>query len=168
MDTNQTSGKRKLKKGLKVGCLSVVSLFLIVVLLAVGWVFYVTQDVEVNDADLIIQFENVPDEINGYFALERAIREFVENSTNSISFSPNGSVPSDQNLEAYCLFVRDHPNVIKGERAERGQSACRTGRNGVSPLGTGSGTGSQERGNGVSPLRNGGNGVRNGVSPLNS
>ena len=118
--------KRGWLRGIKIGCLSLVALVLIIVFVAVGWFFYVTREVEVHDEDLVVTFENVPDEVNGYFALERARNVLEESDFNTEAFWVTNHVPSDQNLKAYRLFVAENPDVLTEfySVAEYGHCRC--------------------------------------------
>ncbi len=80
MDTNQTSEKRKLKKGLKIGCLSVRALFLVLVLVVVARLLIPASDVEVNDADLLYDPEPVPEEQNAFFYINSLVESFDSNN----------------------------------------------------------------------------------------
>lgn len=113
MDTNQISRARKLKRGLKIGCLSVVVFFLLLVSAGIGWFFYVTRQVEVHDKDLIVDFKNVPDNENGFFTLDVAqLTVKQEEELDTISLCVTNNIPSDENLKAYRLFIAKHPDVL--------------------------------------------------------
>ncbi len=107
------------------GCLSVVVLFLIFVLVATAWFFYVTREVEVHDEDLIVKFENVPDDVNGYFALDRARALVDECDLDTDALSVTNNVPSDENLKAYRLFLEEHPDVLNEFYSVTGYQHCR-------------------------------------------
>jgi len=112
-------------KAVKIGCLSIVALFLIVVLAVAGWFFYVTREVKVHDEDLVVTFENVPDEENGYFALGKARKELEESGFDTDALCVTNDIPSDENLEVYRLFVKEHPNVLSRFYSVAGYKHCR-------------------------------------------
>ncbi len=117
--------KSKHRRMLKTGCLSVVVLFLVFVFAAVAWFFYVTREVEVHDEDLVVNFENVPDEVNGYFVLDEVLSLIDESNLDSSALSVINNVPSDENLKAYRLFWEEYPDVLNEFYSVAGYKHCR-------------------------------------------
>lgn len=111
-------------KGFKIGCLSLVGLFLIIVVAGAAWFFYVTREVEVYDKDLIVEFKNVPDEINGYFALEKVRQAVDESDLDSDVLCVTNHIPSDENLNAYHQFVEENPDVLNTFYSVAGYEYC--------------------------------------------
>jgi hypothetical protein len=111
-------------KGFKIGCLSVVAMFLIIVFAGVWWFFYVTRDVKVHDEDMVVTFENVLEKDNGYFALERARQMIVESELDVDAFYATNDIPSDENLNAYRLFIEKNPDVLDTFYSVAGYEYC--------------------------------------------
>ncbi len=104
--------KSKCRRILKTGCLSVVVLFLVLVLAATAWFFYVTSGVEVHDEHLIYEPVHVPDEENGYFTLE-SVRQAITNSELDFNvFCVTNDILSDETLSALDSFEKKYPSVL--------------------------------------------------------
>ncbi len=106
------SKPRKLRKGFKVGCLSLVGLFLAVGLAGIGWIFYITREVPVYDEDLVVSFENIPEEENGYFVLEDVLHSITNNEIDLSTFSYNNGVP-ETGVAEISRFKEKHSEVLE-------------------------------------------------------
>jgi len=109
-------GKSKNKgwlKAFKIGCLSIIVLFLIIVFVVVGWFFYVTYDVEVHDEDLICVFTNVPVAKNGYFAIESIFQRIADDEIDLSDFSLTNGVPSERSMAELPAFLAQHSDILE-------------------------------------------------------
>jgi len=112
--TTKEHKKSKRRRLLKTGCLSLVVLFLILVLAATAWVFYITsgEPEVVHDEDLVYYPEPVPKEENAYFVLQPIIQN-IESNNISLSVFSLCDGPSEEGIAAVDEFTAKHPELLK-------------------------------------------------------
>lgn len=120
-DTMENKGCRKM---FKIGCFSVGGLFLVLLIAAISWFFYVTQEVEIHDKDMVVEFRNVSEEENGCFSLEKARQAVVESGFDTAAFCVTNKIPSSDNLVAYRKLIKEYPDVLNNFYAVAGYEYC--------------------------------------------
>ena len=106
----------------RAGCLSVLALFLLTLLVVAGWFYNVVREVEVHDEDLVLPFENVLDEENGFSALGDLAIRVSEQMLDAIRIT--NSIPTAANLLVAQQFIEAHPNVLETFYATADYSYC--------------------------------------------